>query len=323
MSLQGTEWEVIAAAADWQARGRGSTLITVAETWGSSPRPIGSLMLVRDDGHCVGSVSSGCVEQDLIARLRADELMTSLPTGIAYGVDRDDAARYGLPCGGRLELVVEPLLDSDDLAGLRRRVEAGERVLRRLCRHSGRVSYQTADHGDRFACDTDELRRVFGPQWQLLLIGAGELARYTAQIALTLDYRVTVCDPRLDMTGDWSAPGVELVRTMPDDAVRALTSQGHAMVVTLAHDPRIDDLALIAALEQHSFYIGALGSRRNHATRCQRLASLGLPADQLQRIHAPVGLPLGDRTPAGIALAIMAEATAARTGVPTGLRQPA
>ena len=314
--LYSTDREVLETATRWLDEGRRTALVTVAKTWGSSPRPAGALMLMDADGTFVGSVSGGCVEEDLVMRYRAGQLGDQFPTLIDYGVDREAATRLGLPCGGRLELLVEQL---DSVAPLRRlldKVSVGELVARRVCLGSGEVSlHAVSTASDRFTHCGDTLTRVFGPRWLLLVIGDGQLTRYVTQIALLLDYRVIICDPRDVPVAEAVPDGVERVSLMPDEAVHAFVKQPCSVVVALTHDPKLDDMALVDALNSPAFYVGALGSQLNSERRRARLQTLGLTAVQLQRLHAPVGLPIGSHTAPEIALSIMAEVTALRNRV--------
>jgi len=312
--LYSTDREVLETAIRWLDAGRRTALVTVAKTWGSSPRPAGALLLMRaDDGHCIGSVSGGCVEEDLVMRYRSGQLGAPFPTLIDYGVDRAEAARLGLPCGGRLELLVE---QPDSAAPFRRLLEAvisGRLVARRVCLATGEVSLHAQDAAAvEFSYDGDTLSKVFGPRWRLLLIGDGQLAQYVAQLALMLGYRVIICDPRAAPGADTPPAGVERVSIMPDEAVQAYVDHPRSVVVALTHDPKLDDMALLDALQSPAFYVGAIGSRLNSARRRVRLQALGLTDVQLQRLHAPVGLPIGSHSPPEIALSIMAEVTALR-----------
>ncbi len=314
MSLFSPDRDVLQTAWDWLNQGHRIALATVAKTWGSSPRPVGSLMVVRGDGLHMGSVSGGCVEEDLIARFRDQQIAE--PIGIIdYGVSGDQAGRLGLPCGGRLEVLVERIETPESLEPLLAALSHGELVARRVCLHTGQVDLFPATAHDTFVYKQETVQKVFGPTWQLLVIGAGHLSRFVAQIALTLDYRVTVCDPRKEYVESWQLEGVRITTMMPDDAVRNYVTHERSVVVTLTHDPKLDDMALLAALETPSAYVGALGSARSNEKRRQRLRDLGVTEPQLQRLHGPVGLAIGSRTPAEIAVAIMAEVTAIRNGM--------
>jgi xanthine dehydrogenase accessory factor len=312
MPLYSTDREVIETAISWLETGHRPALVTVARTWGSSPRPAGSLMLMRSDGVYTGSVSGGCVEEDLVARYRDRQIGDVFPTLVDYGINQADAARLGLPCGGRLELLVERLDSPAQLHMLLERIKTNALMTRRVCLNTGEISLHPASAGDEFCYADGFLSKVFGPRWQLLLIGAGHLSHYVAQIALMLDYRVMVCDPRESYEQHDIDAGVERLNCMPDEAVQACSGNPRCVVLALTHDPRLDDMALLDALQSPAFYVGAIGSRQNSDRRRERLGTLGVSTEQLQRLHAPVGLPIGSRSPPEIAVSIMAEITALR-----------
>jgi len=310
--------EVVSAANEWLSAGHGLTLVTVAKTWGSAPRPVGSLLAVRDDGRMVGSVSGGCVEDDLVERLRKRRPQPGRPEVTTYGVTRDEAGRFGLPCGGRLELVLEAMApDSNDhtlLGELDAALSRRELHLRHVDLQTGAVTLNAADREQEFRYEENVLEKVFGPRWRLLIIGAGHLSRYVADMAGALGYEIIVCDPRQEFADAWDVCNTVLDRRMPDDVVTALGLDARSAVVALTHDPKLDDMALMVALESDAFYIGALGSRANNAKRRERLATLGLDDAALARLRGPVGLPIGSRTPAEIAVSIAADLTAVRRG---------
>lgn len=312
--MDAIDLEVLRDAAVWRRAGRRVALATVTATWGSSPRPVGALLALRDDGTPSGSVSGGCVEDDLMRRLAAS--FPSRPEVLRYGVTGDEARRFGLPCGGTLELVVEPVQDAASLeavvAALGRRELAGRRL--DLATGSARVVEVTRE--DALAFDGRTLTSVYGPRWRLLLIGAGQLSRCLARFAQALDYEVLACDPRDEYARTWDVAGARLLPGMPDDAVRELAPDARTVVVTLTHDPKLDDLALLQALKSNAFYVGALGSRASNARRRERLAQFDLAPHEIARLRGPVGLPIGSRTPPEIAVAIVAELTALRRAAP-------
>ncbi|MBX9905535.1 MAG: XdhC family protein [Burkholderiales bacterium] len=313
--MDSVDLQVIRTAREWVAGGRRVVLATVIRTWGSAPRPIGALSAIRDDGMVVGSVSGGCVEDDMIARVKAGTLAENTPTTTKYGVSAEEAQRFGLPCGGTLELVLEPLTAVSGLDDLLSRIERHELVLRRLDMKTGRATTGPAKWQDQLEFDGTTLTTVYGPRWRLLIIGASQLSVYLAQMAQALDYQVTVCDPRSEYTDLWAVPGADLQRGMPDDVVTAMNLDGHSAVVTLTHDPKLDDMALLEALKSPAFYIGAIGSKKNNDARRQRLAEFDLSQAEIARLHGPVGLKIGSKTPPEIAVAILAEMTAIRNGV--------
>jgi xanthine dehydrogenase accessory factor len=270
---------------------------------------------IRDDGLVAGSVSGGCIEDDLVDKARSGVLATGVPQVLSYGVDADAAHRFGLPCGGLIELVLEPVQPATRLPELLERLGRGDRVRRRLTLATGAVELQAAGSADELELDDTTLTTHHGPSWRLLLIGAGQMTQYLAQMAQALDYQVLVCDPREEYATGFDVPGATLLRTMPDDAVTALAPDGHTAIIALTHDPKLDDLALLEALKSPAFYVGAIGSRLNQGKRKQRLKEhFGLADAQLARLHGPVGLKNGARTPPEIAVSILAELTAVRYG---------
>ena len=315
MTDQADDMRVLQGALGWLQAGRQVALATVIKTWGSSPRPPGSLLAMSNTGQFVGSVSGGCVEESLLARYCNGELAGPAPTIVDFGVNREQAARIGLPCGGRLEVLIEHLSGVESVAPLLARLGDGELVARRVNLATGEVDLEQGDGGREFQLSETAVVKTFGPAWQLLLIGDGQLAGHLASMALHLDYRVSICDPRDAYTRLEPLAGVQYSRVMPDDAVRELSDQARTAIVALAHDPRQDDLGLSAALESRAFYIGALGSVRSAKARRKRLASLGYSARQIDRIHGPAGLQIGSKRPPEIAVSILAQITAIRNGI--------
>ena len=307
--------QVLAQALDWRRAGHGVALATVVQTWGSAPRPVGALLALRGDGVPCGSVSGGCVEDDLIERVRRSG-PPALPQVLTYGGTRDAAARWRLPCGGTLRLVLESVHDTAWLEQLLARTAAQALVRRTLTLADGRVALHGAEQGAApLAFDGATLTAVFGPRWRLLLVGAGQLSQAVAQLGHLLGFEVLVCDPRSEYQHTGVA-GARRLPGMPDDVVRALLPGAHTAVVALTHDPRLDDLALLEALQADAgfFYVGALGSARSQAARRQRLAEhFGLGDAELDRLHGPVGLAIGARTPAEIAVSVAAQLVQVRS----------
>jgi xanthine dehydrogenase accessory factor len=320
--MDNVDLNVLRQVAAWRLDGRGAVLATITRTWGSAPRPVGSLVAVRDDGQIAGSVSGGCIEDDLIAKVREGSLTRIRPELLSYGVGAEEATRFGLPCGGTLELMLEPLSDASQIEALLARLDRGERVQRELDLATGAVTLsRPTGAADVLQLSATQLITPHGPQWRLLVIGAGQMTQYLANMALGLDYQVLICDPREEYADGFAVPGTELTREMPDDVVTRFAPDGHTAVVALTHDPKLDDLALMEALKSPAFYIGAIGSRVNQAKRKARLAEhFDVTPAQLARLHGPVGLNIGARTPPEIALAILAHMTAERYGV--GLSAP-
>ena len=321
--MDSVDLQVLKSARDWLKSGHRVVLATIVKTWGSAPRPIGALTAIRDDGMVEGSVSGGCIEDDMIARVRARELVQDKPSTTSYGVSAEEAQRFGLPCGGTIELVLEPLGANSELDELLARVGRHELVVRTLDMESGRVGITPGKWSDQLAFDGKALKSVHGPHWRLLIIGAGQLSKYLAQMAQALDYHVTVCDPREEYADTWDLAGVTLTRGMPDDVVLEMNIDAHSAVVTLTHDPKLDDMALLEALKSPAFYIGAIGSKKNNDARRLRLADFDLSQREIDRLHGPVGLKIGSKTPPEIAVAILAEMTAIKNGVQLkGLVEP-
>jgi len=313
--MDSVDLEVLKRCAEWVDAGRRVLLVTVVRTWGSSPRPPGAMLAVRDDGLVEGSVSGGCIEDDIVGRVRAEGLNATRCDVVTYGVSADEARRFGLPCGGTLQLVLEPLTRESGIGTLLAEVEAGRLVARRLDLGAGKAALEPARASDGLAFDGKVLTTIHGPRYRMLVIGASQLSKYLAQMALGLDYQVTVCDPRAEYEETWDVAGAPLVKTMPDDTVVAMRLDERCAVIALTHDPKLDDLALLEALKSPAFYVGALGSRANNAKRRQRLKEMDLTDAQIARLHGPVGLYIGSRTPPEIAVSILAEVTAVKNGI--------
>jgi len=313
--MDSVDLDVLRRSADWLDAGRRVLLVTVVKTWGSSPRPVGAMLAVRDDGLVVGSVSGGCIEDDIVDRVRREGMTETRCRAVKYGVSADEARKFGLPCGGTIQLVLEPLSRESGLRALLHEIESGRLVARKLELASGRATLAPAQASDGLSFDGDVLTTIHGPRYRMLVIGASQLSKYLAQIAVGLDYQVTVCDPREEYMDTWDIPGVTLVRTMPDDTVLAMKLDERCAVVALTHDPKLDDLALMEALKSPAFYVGALGSRANDAKRRERLLEFDVSPEELARLHGPIGLYIGSRTPPEIAISILAEVTAVKNGV--------
>jgi xanthine dehydrogenase accessory factor len=314
--MDSIDLEVLRACAGWIAEGRACQLVTVVKTWGSSPRPEGAMLGIREDGVIVGSVSGGCIEDDLIDRVRREGIAGMLPEIVTYGIAADEAHRFGLPCGGTLQLAIEPLFPHSLIDALLQRIMRRELVARQVMLATGEVILGAAAPGQNLQLSESALTTVHGPRWRLLVIGAGQLSRFLAQVASGMDYQVTVCDPREEYRAGWQLPDTEVVHDMPDDFVTAMQPDARTAVVTLTHDPKLDDLALMEALRSNAFYVGAIGSRANNAKRRERLQLFDVTPEQLDRLHGPIGIYIGSRTPAEIAVSILAEITAVKNGVP-------
>ncbi|MDI9330202.1 MAG: XdhC family protein [Alphaproteobacteria bacterium] len=321
---------VLRGLRDWRVAGRRALLATVVRTWGSSPRPVGSIMALCEDGAVLGSVSGGCIEDDLIYRFTQAYVHTQgttaeepgvIPSGapqqVKYGISADEAHRFGLPCGGTLELVLEFDPDESLLAQLVGALENGELMQREVDLTTGAVTVSQAQNPQELQINEQRLINTFGPEYRMLLIGAGQLSEYLATMALFNGFAVTVCDPRPEYSGAWSVPQVTLTREMPDDVVQSFRPDRRSCVVALTHDPKLDDLALIETLETAAFYVGAIGSRRNNDARRARMKEYFDQTDQsLQRLRGPIGIYIGSKMPSEIAVSIMAEILAVKNNVP-------
>ena len=332
---------VLRSLRDWRKSGHRALLATVVRTWGSSPRPVGSIMALCDSGSVVGSVSGGCIEDDLIdrftkayanaARVGSSDTSTSrgtasadlsqIPSGppqhVKYGITADEAHRFGLPCGGTLELLLEFDPATAQLEELVQRLEKGELVQRVTVLTTGESHLQASTSPQDLQIDAEKLVNTFGPEYRMLLIGAGQMTEYLATMAIFNGFAVTVCDPREEYRGAWSVAGVALSSEMPDDVVRSFVPDRRSCVIALTHDPKLDDLALLEALDSDAFYIGAIGSRRNNTARHQRMKEHFEQTDEsLARLRGPIGIYIGSKTPAEIAVSIMAEVLAVKNAVP-------
>ena len=356
--MESLDLRVLEEVLAWRRAGHAVTLVTVVETWGSAPRPPGALLAVRDDGRVSGSVSGGCIEDDLIARTKAvfktdskaDFQSTTQKTpsnthpagvfnayiatnniakagAITYGVTKDEAARFGLPCGGTLRLVQEPVHDVAWIEQVLARTTAHQLVARTLCLSTGLVTLADATRDQAMTFDGLTLTTLFGPKWRLLLVGAGQLSQAVAQMAALLDFEVLVCDPREEYVFDAShinAVPVTRLAGMPDDVVRGMQPDAHTAIVALTHDAKLDDMALMEALRSDAFYVGALGSQRNQTTRKRRMAEhFGLTDTELARLHGPVGLRIHAKTPAEIAVSILAQIIAVKNTLAEPAASPA
>ncbi|MFN7780945.1 MAG: XdhC family protein [Betaproteobacteria bacterium] len=312
--MDNVDTQVLRKAGEWLAEDRRVVLGTIVRTWGSAPRPVGALVAIRDDGLVTGSVSGGCIEDDLVDKVRSRAVALSAPQRVRYGITAEEAFRFGLPCGGTLELVLEPLGPQSQLQQLLERVLAGRQTVRRLDMLTGAVTLQEGDGRDVLQVSDSEMLSVHGPRLRLLVIGAGQLTHFVATMAVALDYTVTICDPRAEYADSWHVPGTTLLRTMPDDTVLDFKPDTNTAIVALTHDPKLDDLALMEALKSDAFYVGAIGSQRTQDKRRTRLVEFEVTPAQLARLHGPVGLKNGARTPPEIAVSILAELTAAKYG---------
>ena len=312
--MNSTDYIVLKTALSWLREGKRIAIATVVQTWGSSPRPIGSWLAIREDGQVVGSVSGGCVEDDLIRRVQTEILTRNTPELVIYGVSKEEAARFGLPCGGTLRLLVEPSPEQAVLEEILKGIESHQIILRRVDLGSGKSTLYPGSREDGFSFGDFEMQTSYGPRWRMFVIGAGQLSLYVANFALASDFDVIVIDPREEYTEGLHQDGIQFIKGMPDDVMQELGIDSHTAIVALTHDPKIDDLALIDALQSNAFYVGALGSYTNTLKRKERLREFNVSTEQLDRLHGPVGLEIGALTPPEIAVSVMAEVIAVKHG---------
>lgn len=312
--MQTLDHDVLQRVADWLGQEKQPWLCTIVRTLGSSPRPVGSMLAVLDSGEQVGTVSGGCVEEDLLEKLRTGSFSGQAPTLVEYGVSAEENERLGLPCGGRLTLLIQQLRprDMEWIGPSLQAIDQRRCVERHVALESGDTRLVDVPQFSSLFLSKTALQQCFGPRMRMLLVGAGQLAQSLGELALAMDYEVLVTDPRQNVLDQWVGPQVELIQGMPDDVIRARASDHYSIVITLTHDPRIDDMALMEALETKAWYVGALGSQKTTEKRLKRLRALDISPGNIARLHAPVGLPIGSKTPLEISVAIMAELTRLR-----------
>lgn len=312
--MNSTDYQVLQSAISWLQDGKRVALATVVQTWGSSPRPVGSWLAIREDGQVVGSVSGGCVEDDLIRRVQTEILTRTSPELVKYGVSKDEAVRFGLPCGGTLQLLVEPRPELAILEAIMSGIKKRSIVLREVNVLTGQSTLSIGNRSTQFQFSNEKMQTIYGPRWRMFIIGAGQLSLCLASFALTSDFDITIIDPREEYAEGIGSEGIQFIQGMPDDVMQELGMDSHTAIVALTHDPKIDDLALIDALQSEAFYVGALGSHTNTQKRKERLREFNLSTEQLERLHGPVGLAIGALTPPEIAVSIMAEVIAVKYG---------
>ena len=319
-----SQQQIISFVKDSLHREKSVWLCTILKTWGSSPRPIGAMMACTFDGELVGSISGGCVEEDFLEELREGKLKDlyqsqAKPITVVYGETEAEQARLKLPCGGQLHVLLELLEPSVENKTVFENIHSAlERHLttsRIVNMSNGKITVGDHARKEALVIEKETMIHSLSPMYKLLLLGAGDVAKYVAEMALALEYQVTLCDPRPNYLDNWSVQGVETSARLPDDIVRESYSNPYSGIVALAHDPRVDDMALMEALKTDAFYVGAMGSERTSAARRDRLPELGLTRDEINTLHAPIGFEIASKTPAEIAISIMAEITAVRHGI--------
>jgi xanthine dehydrogenase accessory factor len=315
--MENIEITVLRELLSWRLNDKAAKLVTVVRTWGSSPRPIGSIMAICENGKVMGSVSGGCIEDDLI-RKNTQYSITSEPSPefLKYGISADEAHRFGLPCGGTIELFVEYNPDIQALKELITHLDHGKLVKRSVNTQNAQVLLEITNNPAELEIFGTSLTNTFGPEYRMLIIGAGQLSEYLATMALFNGFAVTVCDPREEYAGHWAVPNVTVVKKSPDDVVVEFKPDARTCVVALTHDPKLDDLALLEALETSAFYVGAIGSRRNNTARKQRMIEYFDHTEaSLEKLRGPIGIFIGSKTPSEIAVSVMAEILAVKNNV--------
>jgi xanthine dehydrogenase accessory factor len=304
--MKSADLEVLTRALEWLQSGYQAHLFTVVQTWGSAPRLPGAILVVREDGHLIGSVSGGCIEDDLADKARNHELPT-IASIMEYGISRDEAQRFRIPCGGRLQIFVEPLNTAEQLQLLLDSLQDRKLIKRSVNLKTGLIKLMQVLPEGLPKIEGDWFHTYFGPQWRLLIIGANQLGSMLASMAQVLDFDVLICEPRQEIRDEWHVEGVTWIEGMPDDVVLEINADAHTAIVAVTHDPKLDDMALLEALKSDAFYVGALGSHKNQEKRRERLRMFDLNELEISTLRGPVGLQIGSRTPAEIAIAILAE----------------
>ncbi len=303
--MDSVDLTVLKTAIEWQQTSA-VWLITVVKTYGSSPRPVGSMLLIKSNGDFIGSVSGGCIEDDLTDKARSGQLPPDRISRLTYGGSREDDIRFGLPCGGTLDLIIEPIKDSRWLSESLQLIEHHLIVERFVHFDSLAVRIAEATPESQFKLEDDHFVTIFGPTWRLLIIGAGQTSTYLAQMATGLNFEVIVCDPRVEFSSKWDVQNTRIVSDMPDDVIITQQVDSRTAVVAVTHDPKLDDMALLEALKSPAFYVGALGSKRNSDKRRERLAMFDLTSEEIAKLHGPIGIDIRSKTPPEIAISILA-----------------
>jgi xanthine dehydrogenase accessory factor len=330
--MNGSNRFVIQQLTAWLDQGLQPWLATVIKTYGSSPRPIGSMMIYHPDKGVIGSLSGGCIEQELMRQLAnpsSSEAMVC-PAVIRYGESPEEQSRLALPCGGHLDILLEKITPAgkehfsiiesalDSRSWISREVDLATGQIKTLYHPVAKLTDESSDKSkakEEFGNSKNlDIRRTdysiihsLKPHDKLLLVGAGEVARCLAEITKHLDFEITLCDFRDEFLQGWQVEGVTVIKAMPDELIADAFNDNHCAIVALAHDPRVDDMAMMQALKTNAFYIGAMGSLVTSNNRRQRLLELELTSAQIEKLHAPIGLNIHSRTPYEIAISIAAQ----------------
>ncbi len=309
--MNGSNRFVLTQLNQWLAQGLEPWLATVIETYGSSPRPVGSMMIYHPEKGIIGSLSGGCIEQELITQLNSSELR---PKIIRYGESPEQRSRLALPCGGHLDILLEKISQSqkDHFLVIENALATRRWITRHVDLTTGHLQTVNEIVGKDIERKNNTLIHALKPHDKLLLVGAGEVARCLAEICKNLEFDVTLCDYRDEFLQGWQVEGVQVIKTMPDDLISEAFHDNHCAIVALAHDPRVDDMAMMEALKTEAFYVGAMGSFVTSTKRRERLIELDLDPKQISKLHAPIGLDIHSRTPYEIAVSIAAHLISAR-----------
>ncbi len=309
--MNGSNRFVLTQLNQWLAQGLEPWLATVIETYGSSPRPVGSMMIYHPEKGIIGSLSGGCIEQELITQLNSSELR---PKIIRYGESPEQRSRLALPCGGHLDILLEKISQSqkDHFLVIENALATRRWITRHVDLTTGHLQTVNEIVDKDIERKNNTLIHALKPHDKLLLVGAGEVARCLAEICKNLEFDVTLCDYRDEFLQGWQVEGVQVIKTMPDDLISEAFHDNHCAIVALAHDPRVDDMAMMEALKTEAFYVGAMGSFVTSTKRRERLIELDLDPKQISKLHAPIGLDIHSRTPYEIAVSIAAHLISAR-----------
>jgi len=323
--METTGLNVFAGLRDWLSDGLDAWLCTVIKTWGSAPVPRGSVMIFSPARGVLGSLSGGCIEEDLLRRMSDGSLLSRLegspgPLLMVYGGSEEEQARFSLPCGGQLHILVEYLTPvEENLAHFSALCDALSRripVMRRVAMDTPSSILITDGQPVSGLRMTEAfMEHGFSPEFQMLLVGAGEISRCLAELAKLVDFRVSVWDFREDFIRAWKVEDTELIDRPIEREIKDRFADRYNAIITLAHDPRLDDVVLMDALGTDAFYIGALGSERTTRSRRERLRTLLEDPEDLSKLHAPVGIEIGSKTPYEIAISILAEVISARAAL--------
>lgn len=326
--MNGSNWFVLQQLNLWLSQGIQPWLATVIETYGSSPRPVGSMMIYHPDKGIIGSLSGGCIEQELMNQLADGDLSIEsiFPKIIRYGESAEQRSRLALPCGGHLDILLEKIDPSDQLHfnQIEKALDSRQWISRHIrldfeseletgTAHQQGIGITTeiSEYDVKRNLDIqrkpNEIIHTLKPHDKLLLIGAGEVSRCLAEICKHLEFDITLCDFRDEFLQGWHVDGVQVIKAMPDDVIADAFHDNHCAIVALAHDPRVDDMAMMQALKTEAFYVGAMGSLITSNKRRERLLELDLSQAQIEKLHAPIGINIHSRTPYEIAVSIAAQ----------------